>query len=74
MALCTHLEGVNKSMKELSDSELQDNFNKLLLVSKTPFVFLVIAKHIHLSLLKKQQNKKKRSCFLGGGATVTKVT
>uniref|UniRef100_A0A3P8WLN8 Sugar phosphate phosphatase n=2 Tax=Cynoglossus semilaevis TaxID=244447 RepID=A0A3P8WLN8_CYNSE len=33
MALCTHLEGVNKSMKELSDSELQDNFNKLLLVS-----------------------------------------
>lgn len=66
MALCTHLEGVNKSMKELSDSELQDNFNKLLLVSKTLFVFLVIAKHIHLSLLKNNKIRKKGPVFWVG--------
>ncbi|KAG7508038.1 hypothetical protein JOB18_001411 [Solea senegalensis] len=33
MALCTHLEEINKSMEQLSRSQLLDNFNTLLLVS-----------------------------------------
>lgn len=33
MALCAHLEGVNKNMEELSKNQLFEHFNKLLQVS-----------------------------------------
>ncbi|XP_076011044.1 damage-control phosphatase ARMT1 [Genypterus blacodes] len=33
MALCTHLEGINKNVEQLSQNELAEHFNKLLRVS-----------------------------------------